>query len=98
MIISINEGEHLTKFNTFIIKAVRKLATEGKFLNLRKSIYQKNTINIIPRTSLAVQWLRFHASNAGGPGSIPGRGTKIPQATQQDQNITKFLKSKRSCL
>ena len=27
-------------------------------------------------TSLAVQWLRFHASNAGGTGSIPSWGTK----------------------
>ena len=87
MIISINEGEHLTKFNTFIIKAVRKLATEGKFLNLRKSIYQKNTINIIPRTSLAVQWLRFHASNAGGMGSVPGWG---PHATWHGQKKKKL--------
>ena len=31
--------------------------------------------------SLVVQWLRFHASNAGGTGSIPGLETKshIPQ-------------------
>ena len=33
-------------------------------------------------TSLAVQRLRLPASNAGGVGSIPGRGTKIPHATQ----------------
>ena len=33
-------------------------------------------------TSLAILWLRLHASNAGGMGSIPGRGNKIPQATQ----------------
>ena len=31
-------------------------------------------------TSLAVQWLRRHASTAGGTGSIPGPGTKIPHA------------------
>ena len=31
-------------------------------------------------TSLAVQWLRLRASNAGGEGSIPGQGTKIPHA------------------
>ena len=30
-----------------------------------------------------VQWLRLHTSNAGGMGSIPGWGTKIPCATQQ---------------
>ena len=28
-----------------------------------------------------VQWLRLRASNAGGAGSIPGGGTKIPHAT-----------------
>ena len=31
-------------------------------------------------TSLVVQWLRLHTSNAGGLGSIPGVGTKIPDA------------------
>ncbi|TEA31306.1 hypothetical protein DBR06_SOUSAS710061, partial [Sousa chinensis] len=31
--------------------------------------------------SLVVQWLRLHAPNAGGPGSIPGQGTRchMPQ-------------------
>ena len=33
-------------------------------------------------TSLVVQWLRLHVSDAGGLGLIPGRGTKIPQAMQ----------------
>ena len=32
-----------------------------------------------------VQWLRLHASNAGAPGSIPGWGTKIPQAMWHGQ-------------
>ena len=36
-------------------------------------------------TSLAVQWLRFHTSAAGGMSSIPGQGTKIPQAMQYGQ-------------
>ena len=35
--------------------------------------------------SLAVQWLRFHASTAGGIGSIPDQGTKIPHATWHGQ-------------
>ena len=34
-----------------------------------------------------VKWLRLHASTAGGMGSIPGRGTKIPQAMQLGQEI-----------
>ena len=33
-------------------------------------------------TPLAVQWLRLRTSIAGGTGSIPGRGTKIPHAVQ----------------
>ena len=32
-------------------------------------------------TSLVVQWLRFHTSNAGVMGSIPAQGTKIPHGT-----------------
>ena len=36
-------------------------------------------------TSLAVQWLRLCASNAGGIDSIPGQGTKIPHALRCGQ-------------
>ena len=36
-------------------------------------------------TSLAVQWLRLHASTAGHTGLIPGRGTKIPHAVWDGQ-------------
>ena len=32
-------------------------------------------------TSLELQWLGLCVSNAGGVGSIPGRGTKVPHAT-----------------
>ena len=38
-------------------------------------------------TSLAVQWFRLCTSNAGGTGSIPGRGTKIPYAARRGQKI-----------
>ena len=41
-------------------------------------------------TSLVVQWLRFHASNARGAGLIPGQGTKIPHAVQRGQNKNKI--------
>ena len=33
-------------------------------------------------TSLAVQWLALRASNAGGAGLIPGRGTRIPHVAR----------------
>ena len=39
--------------------------------------------------SLAVQWLGFQASTAGGRGSIPGRGTKILNVTWRGQKINK---------
>ena len=32
----------------------------------------------ITGTSLAIQWLRRHASNVGSMGSIPGQGTETP--------------------
>ena len=36
-------------------------------------------------TSLAIQWLGFHAPRAGDTSSIPDRGTKIPHAMQHSQ-------------
>ena len=36
--------------------------------------------------SLVVQWLGLSAFTAKGTGSIPGQGTKIPQATHQKKN------------
>ena len=36
--------------------------------------------------SLVVQWLGLHASIAGGPGSIPGQGTRVLQAAQRSLN------------
>ena len=42
-------------------------------------------------TSLAVQWLRLHASTSGGAGLIPGRGTRIPHAAQSGQKKKKKL-------
>ena len=39
-------------------------------------------IKICTQTSLAVQWLKLHASTAGGTGSTPGQETKILHALQ----------------
>ena len=41
------------------------------------------------RNSLVVQWLGLCAFTAEGLGSIPGQGTKIPQATWHSQRIKK---------
>ena len=53
------------------------------YLTLPSGYPQRNLKSIYKNlgTSLAVQWLRLCASNAGGAGSIPGRGTRIPHAT-----------------
>ena len=45
--------------------------------------------NEILGTSLAVQWLRLCASNAGAVGSIPPQGTKIPHAVLHGQKEKK---------
>ena len=36
---------------------------------------------------MAVQWLGLHAPSVGGMGSLPGQGTKIPQALWRGQII-----------
>ncbi|TEA33665.1 hypothetical protein DBR06_SOUSAS12810006, partial [Sousa chinensis] len=43
--------------------------------------------------SLVVQWIRFHAPNAGGPGLIPGQGTKshMHATTKSSHATTKEL-------
>ncbi|TEA30586.1 hypothetical protein DBR06_SOUSAS4110021 [Sousa chinensis] len=40
---------------------------------------------------MVVQWVRLHAPNAGGPGSIPGRGTSscMHVATKSPHAATK---------
>ena len=47
-------------------------------------------------TSLVVQWLGLHASNAGGAGSIPGPGTKIPHAMPKNPTCHKKKKRKKN--
>ena len=56
----------------------------------RLPLPEKETVG----TSLAVQWLRFRASNAEGTGSITGWGPKIPHAARRDQKLRKKKKKK----
>ena len=41
-----------------------------------------------------VQWLGLLATTAGGPGSIPGLGTRIPQAAQPEKKKIKENRAK----
>lgn len=58
------------------------LPVHYSFKSLKYQIV-KNTIQ--GGTSLAVWWLRFHASYARDAGSIPGQETKIPHAIRHSQ-------------
>ena len=46
----------------------------------RLNTMMKIAIGKKKKTSLAVQWLRLHASNTGVQGLIPDWGTRIPHA------------------
>ena len=65
-----------------MIKMPRKLGIEENFLNLKKNIYLKKQLG----NFLVVQWLGLQAFTAEGLDSIPGPGTKIPQAAQHGLN------------
>ena len=55
------------------------IGKEGHYIIIKGSTHQEDItiINIYaPGTSLVVQCVRLHAPNVGGPGSIPGRGTR----------------------
>ena len=51
----------------------------------RKALHHLKKNYIIGGASLVVQWLRLHASTAGGAVLIPGWGTKTPHAAWHGQ-------------
>ena len=55
----------------FIVEEIKSQKVESDTPNDTNFGRNKRT-----RTSLVVQWLRLHAPNAEGPGSIPGQGTR----------------------
>ena len=44
---------------------------------IRWAITKKGLETASAGTHLVVQWLRLHAPNAGGPGSVPSQGTRL---------------------
>ena len=48
--------------------------------------------------SLVVQWLGLQALNVEGPGSAPGWGTRVPQATQHSQQNTNKTNRKKQVM
>ena len=58
----------------------------------REKIYNSHELkedNTKDWASLVVQWLRLHTSIAGGTGTNPGQGTKIPHASWYGQKNPK---------
>ena len=66
---------------------------EGGLVFNEDTQFQLGKLKTVLGTSLAVQWLRLHAPNAGGWGSITGQGTRsrMPQlrshARQQGSRV-----------
>ena len=63
-------------------------------LGVRVPLTQKYKSLFLDENSLVVQWLGLRAFTTEGAGSIPGQGTKIPQATRRNQNKKKTTKNK----
>ena len=69
-----------------------------RWRTLRKHLMKQHTIMTDGGTSLAVQWLRLRAANAGGEGSIPGGRTGILHAPRGGQKMkTKALWQMCTC-
>ena len=58
---------------------INKLDTAGEKISELKDTAIESTKKGTDGNSLAVLWLGLHTFTAEGMGSIPGRGTKIPQ-------------------
>ena len=54
-------------------------------MTILPGIHQTFSLKTETGNSLEVQWLRLHASNAGGTVSIPGWGTEIPHGVWHSQ-------------
>ena len=64
---------------------------EFKLLEIRNKVKTVKEKKSKLGTSPVVQWLRLWASTAGGMGSIPGWGTKVPHAVQCGQKTKKLI-------
>ena len=60
---------------------------------LREQQEERVRVFRLKKSLEVVQWLGLWASTAGGMGSNPGQGTKIPHALQCSQRITRQLAS-----
>ena len=66
-----NQGNHTRHIHFFCHTGQKNFSYD---YSICRTFYNKNA----PGTSLVVQWLRLHATNAEGMGLIPAPGTKVP--------------------
>ena len=65
-----------------IKKHTGRCGTLRDIVNRSDSSHRYSLLTVTFWDFLVVQWFRLHAPNAGGSGSIPGQGTKIPLVTK----------------
>ena len=51
-------------------------SSHATFTKIGHILGHKTDFKNFKRTSLVIQWLRLHTLHAGGPGLIPGQGTR----------------------
>ena len=95
----------INRLKTISIKILSSLGKGAQIQKIQNSLHLGAAMTILKkktgtftlctqRTSLAIQWLRLHTSNAGRVGSIPGWGTKISHALRCGQKQTNKKQNK----
>ena len=69
-VLSIKTSTLFKEYDQLILKSIKI----NKGLRIVKTL--------LKGSFLVVWWLRFHISNSGGMGSIPGQETRVPHGTQ----------------
>jgi hypothetical protein len=93
MIISIDIEEEFDKIqHHFMIKALRKLGTEGKYLNIIKAIYDKTIANII----LNGEKLKLHPLKLRNKTRVPTLPTLIQHSPEIPCQSNKGRRNKRN--
>jgi hypothetical protein len=94
LIISIDAEKAFNKMqHHFMIKALRKLGIEGKYLNILKAIYDKSTVNIILNGEKLKSFALNSEMRQGCPLSPPQFNTVLEflaRATRQKEEIKEY--------
>ena len=82
-------SDRVTNITELFFKLLITMLFNSYINPMRQVILRENFSQSRSVISLAIQWLRLCPSNAGGMGSIPDQGTKIPHAMQHGQKKKK---------